>query len=60
MDRIFDTGTVEDICTEAKEVIRETEECMKSLKGIASDVQGMMGRCRPRSGTGALPGRRPP
>ncbi len=56
MDRIFDTGTVEDICTEAKEVIRETEECMKSLKGIASDIQGMMGEVPSQVRHGSLTG----
>ncbi len=56
MDRIFDTGTVEDICTEAKEVIRETEACMKSLKDIASDIQGMMGEVPSQVRHGSLTG----
>lgn len=56
MDRIFDTGTVEDICKEAKEVIRDTEECIRELKGLASDIQGMMGEVPSQARLGSVHG----
>ena len=56
MDRIFDTGTVEDICKEAKEVIRDTEECIRELKGLASDIQGMMGEVPSQARLGSVCG----